>query len=110
MGTVVHRKVAAARNGRERGELEVESDWVMPDGSTILRERTRFVFHAPGPNARAIDRITTLTAQDKRVLFRDNKEGVLGLRVTRALEHPTKEPLIFTDASGRPTTVASRPA
>ena len=32
---------------------------------------------------------------------------MLGLRVTRALEHPSDKPEIFTDAAGRPTTVAS---
>ena len=36
----------------------------------------------------------------------DNKEGVLGLRVTRALEHPSDKPEVFTDAAGKPTTVA----
>jgi hypothetical protein len=54
---------------------------------------------------RMVDRITTLTALDKQVVFADNKEGMLGLRVRRELEQPSNEPLIFTDASGRPTTV-----
>ena len=36
----------------------------------------------------------------------DNKEGVLGLRVARALEHPSDKPEVFTDAAGKPTTVA----
>jgi len=31
---------------------------------------------------------------------------VLGLRVTRALEHPADKPEVFTDAAGRPTEVA----
>ena len=53
-----------------------------------------------------MDRITTLTAGDKPVTFNDNKEGVLGLRVTRALEQPSTTPEVFTDAQGRPTTVA----
>jgi hypothetical protein len=39
--------------------------------------------------------------------LKDNKEGVLGLRVTRALEEPSTKPEVFTDAAGRPTTVAS---
>jgi len=46
-----------------------------------------------------------LTALDQRVVFRDDKEGMLGLRVRRELEQPSNEPLVFTDASGRPTTV-----
>ena len=79
-------------------------EWLTPDGTPILREDTRFVFQAT-PGARIIDRITTLTALDERVAFDDNKEGVLGLRLTRALEMPTDEPVKLTDASGAATEV-----
>src|SRR6267143_685583 len=43
---------------------------------------------------------------DKTVLLKDEKDGVLGLRVVRALEIPSDKPEVYTDASGRPTTVA----
>jgi hypothetical protein len=105
MGTIVHRRIVGTKSGKENGELAVEMDWIMPDGKAILRETTKFVFRA-GPNMREVDRVTTLTALDDRVVFHDNKEGVIGLRVRRALEQPSNEPLVFTDASGRPTAVA----
>ena len=54
-----------------------------------------------GAHARSIDRITTLTALDEAVIFRDNKEGVLGLRVARALEQPADKAGVFTDAAGK---------
>jgi len=104
MGTIVHRRITRASGGKDRGQLDVEMEWVMPDGQAILREATTFVFHA-GPNLRSVDRITTLTALDKRVVFHDDKEGMLGMRVRRELEQPSNEPLVFTDSSGRPTTV-----
>jgi hypothetical protein len=105
MGSIVHRRIVSMKSGKNSGELVVEMDWVMPNGKTILRERTTFIFHA-GPNTRAVDRITTLTALDERVIFHDNKEGVIGMRVRRELEQPSKEALVFTDASGRRTAVA----
>ena len=104
MGAVVHRRVVRATGGTDRGELEVEMDWMMPDNRPILRENTRFIFQA-GPNLRAVDRITMLTALDQQVVFHDDKEGMLGLRVRRELEQPSNDPLVFTDASGRPTPV-----
>ena len=104
MGTVVHRRITRASGGKDRGQLDVEMEWVMPDGQPILREATTFVFHA-GPNLRAVDRITTLTALDKRLVFHDDKEGMLGMRVRRELEQPSNEPLVFTDTSGHPTAV-----
>jgi hypothetical protein len=104
MGTIQHRRIVSARGGKDKGELEVESDWVMPDGTTAIHEKTRYVF-AGEADWRSVDRITTLTAADKPVVFNDNKEGVLGMRVTRALEQPSTTPEVFTDGQGRPTTV-----
>ncbi len=106
MGTIVHKAITAAKGGASEGVLEVDSVWVMPDGSTILSEHTKYVFGGTA-TTRTIDRITTLTAGATRVDLKDNKEGVLGLRVTRALEEPSTKPEVFTDAAGRPTTVAS---
>ncbi len=105
MGTIRHSKVLEVKNGADRGELAVAMDWLQPDGTALLREQTRFVFSS-GPNVRRIDRLTTLTAVDKRVVFKDNKEGMIGLRVARALEQPADKPEIFTDASGQATKVA----
>jgi hypothetical protein len=106
MGTVVHRAVIEARGGADRGVLVTEADWVMPDDSVILKQRTTHGFSGTA-TTRTIDLEIVLTAQDRRVAMTDNKEGTLGLRVARALEEPTKKPEVFTDAAGRPTTVAS---
>jgi hypothetical protein len=106
MGTIVHRDITAARSGDRQGELATTSDWIMPDGAVVLRQETSYTFGGD-TQSRTIDLAITLTAQDKRVAFTDNKEGVLGLRVTRALEEPSDKPEVFTDAAGRPTTVPS---
>jgi Family of unknown function (DUF6807) len=49
--------------------------------------------------------VTELTAGTSEVRFADNKEGVFGMRVARALEEPSDKPEIFTDASGKATPV-----
>lgn len=104
MGTIRHREIKRMQNGTASGELEVTVDWLRPDGLPILREDTRFVFRA-GSNLRSVDRITTLTAVHERVLFKDSKEGMIAIRVTRALEHPTDTPITVTDVSGKATAV-----
>ncbi len=101
-GTIVHRKIVEAKSGAGQGSLTVESDWNKPDGTTLLKERTQFVFRGDG-SSRTIDRITTLTAQGEQVVFTDNKEGVIGMRVARGLEQPGKQADIFLDADGKPT-------
>lgn len=104
MGTILHRRVVEARSGAETGELTVEMEWVKPDGAPLVAERTRFVFSGTR-QSRTVDRITTLTALKERVVFKDNKEGVLGIRVARGLEQPDSKPDFFTDASGKPAVV-----
>jgi hypothetical protein len=79
-------------------------DWVGPEGEKLITEETKFVFSAPDANTRIIDRITKLTAREE-ILFKDNKEGMIGIRVARELEHPSDDPAVFTDAAGNPTEV-----
>jgi hypothetical protein len=103
MGTILHRRIVTAKSGT-RGELVTESDWVLHDGTTLLHERTGYVFSGDA-TSRTIDRTTTLTALDKRVAFDDAKDGMLGLRVARQLELPATKAEVFTDISGRKTEV-----
>ena len=104
MGTVVHRSVNGIKNGPESASLDVTMDWIMPDGSKVMQQDERLIFRK-GRDLRVIDRIITLTAQDKKVVFGDSKEGALGIRVARPLEEPATKPEIFTDEQGRPTAV-----
>lgn len=86
-GTVVHRQIRWMRDAGGRGELGVGADWVGPDGKTLLREQTSYVFSG-ARGRRVVERATTLTAVDGPVDLPDNKEGTLGLRLGRELEHP----------------------
>jgi hypothetical protein len=105
MGTILERAIVSAKSGSQQGELDVESDWVTFEKKVLLNEHTHFVFRG-GPGYRSVDRIATLTALDEKVSFPDEKDGMLGLRVIRALEIPSDKPEVFADASGHPTTVA----
>jgi hypothetical protein len=105
MGTIVHKSIRGSTSGAGQGTLDVTEEWVNHANKVLLREDTRFVFRAAN-GVRSIDRITTLTALDSTVRFNDNKEGVIGMRLARSLEHPSLTPEKFTDASGRVTEVA----
>ncbi len=104
MGVIRHKEIVTSKGGAGRGELEVRMDWLLPGDVVALEEATRFIFHADAAG-RAIDRITTFSAKKDKVTFRDTKEGMLGLRVARALEQPADKPEVFTDANGKPTPV-----
>jgi hypothetical protein len=105
-GSIIHKEIKQTKSGKNEGILEVSMDWVDHQGNVLLKENTTFIFSGKG-DKRAVDRITTLTAQGKDVSFTDNKEGMLGLRMARELEHPSDKPEKFTDAQGNPTDVPS---
>jgi hypothetical protein len=104
MGSIVQEKILFAKSGAERGELGARSVWITGTGEKIVEDDTRYVFSKVG-DARAIDQITTLHALAP-VVFHDDKEGLLGLRVASWLESPTAKGGTFTDASGRETKVS----
>ena len=102
-GNIRHQEVVSTSGGNQ-ATLNVKTQWETPDEVVLLDEATEFIFSQKG-NSRIIDRTTTLTARDQKVDFTDNKEGMIAIRVTRALELPSDKPEIFTDASGNPTEV-----
>ena len=101
MGSIVHRNVISTESGANSGHFDVEMDWLRPDGSVILTEQTRFKF-TKAPDLRIIDRSTTLTAPNGEVSFTDNKEGMIAIRVTRALEHAEDKPVLLSNENGDP--------
>ena len=102
-GHIVVRSIDKAKGGKT-GTLEVTSDWKDNKGTTLLVEKTTYIFSGD-KNTRTVDHISTLTAAIDKVTITDNKEGMFAIRVDRAFEMPSNESLIFTDASGNPTKV-----
>lgn len=102
-GVIRHRSIErlASRNGE--GSFVSAEDWLNPAGKKLLGEKTEYHFTARGAT-RIIDRVTTLTAGDSTVLFKDTKEGMFGIRVARQLELPSKEGVILLDTQGNPLT------
>jgi len=101
-GSIRHQKVLSSKANKEKAELVTLSNWVDNTGKVLLEETTRFVFSKQGDNF-IIDRFATLKAIADQVDFKDVKDGLLGLRVTRELEMPSKQEDKFVDASGNVT-------
>jgi methane monooxygenase PmoA-like len=107
MGVIDQTRLVSTKSGMKSGELVAESRWVDGADKEILDEHARYVFAHQG-SSRTIDLIITLKALD-RVVFHDDKEGLLGLRVARWLESPDEKGGVFTDANGNATQVAAAP-
>lgn len=104
-GSIRHQKILTSESKKDKATLETVSNWVSMEGQVLLEEKTRFVFSKIG-NDFIIDRIATLEAKAPEVIFKDVKDGMLGLRLARQLEQPSTQADKFVDASGNITPVA----
>jgi hypothetical protein len=102
-GHISVQKIIKAESGK-KGILEITANWDDNKGNTLLKENTTYYFTGKG-DLRIIDHLTTLTALNGQVTINDSKEGMFAIRLDRAFEMPSDEPLIFTDEKGNPTTV-----
>ncbi len=100
-GSVKFRKIVSQK--ASRGELVTSSDWVDHAGNVLMTETATYHFSGDS-DSRTIQRQTRLTAVQK-VVFKENKEGLLGIRVDRAFEEPATKPEKFLDANGVETLV-----
>jgi hypothetical protein len=103
-GTIVHEKVVSKKASGNTASLSTTAKWIRSDMKVLLNEKTTFNFSV-NANDLIIDRITTLTATDTTVVFRDVKDGMFAIRVARELELPSKEKSSFVDDKGNVTEV-----
>ncbi|WP_183565395.1 PmoA family protein [Mucilaginibacter sp. SP1R1] len=85
------------------GILSYHANWTNQQKDVILEETTRFEFSGDA-NQRIIDRFTTLKA-DADAVFKDAKDGMLGLRLAHELQMPDTADQKFTDDKGNVTIV-----
>ena len=85
------------------GVISYHANWTNQGRVVLLEETTRFEFSGNGYQ-RIIERITTLKA-DTDVVFKDAKDGMLGLRLAHELQIPASEDQQFTDSKGNVTIV-----
>ena len=101
-GSIKLNAITEKKDG-EQGKLGYKAIWNDHQNNTLLHETTQFVFSEQG-GVWVIDRTTTLTAKIP-VVFKDNKEGVLGLRMAHELQIPAMETKKFKDANGIETVI-----
>lgn len=104
-GDIALQEIVSMSSSGSEGELVIRSRW-NDNGEAVLDEETTFSFINRG-GIRIIDRETRLKAL-KDVLFEDNKEGMIGMRMASELEMPSDQAITLTDAHGNPTTVKGK--
>ena len=67
------------------GRLAVQSEWIDCNQAILLEEKTTYIFSGKS-QFRFIVRKSVLTAVNRDILFTENKEGMIGLRIDKNLE------------------------
>lgn len=101
-GKVLHTWVSCAQALADEALLITHARWVTNEGNHLLDETTTTRFTLKGNEIKdvVIDRATTLTAVADEVLFKDEKDALLALRVARELELPVEGKERFVNADG----------
>ncbi len=101
-GTIRFDGITQLKNGLT-GLLGYNASWMDSGGKIHLTESTNYAF-SEIDGSWVIDRTTTLSAIIP-VLFKDAKDGFLGLRVAHELQIPSRESKKYTDSKGIVTEV-----
>lgn len=102
-GSIVHEKFITTKVEHDKALLKVSAVWLDHARNILLNEITTYTFQVVKENF-IIDRSTQLTAATD-VVFKDVKDGLLGFRVARELEHVSDKPETFVDDKGNYTSV-----
>ena len=105
-GTIRHSRILETYNKKKKAFIKASARWLDADGNVLLNEITGYSFSIVD-TVLVIDRITTLSAAGKDVVFKDVKDGFLGMRVARELELPSQQADNFVDAQGNVTPAAA---
>jgi hypothetical protein len=120
-GSIDLDRIVSVKSGADSGELVTESTWypasdvpTVGANSTppVMHQTTRYLFSkmsVGGKPARAIEMTVTLTAISP-VVFHDDKDGMLGMRVAKFMESASAAPEVLRDANGVATPVAGASA
>ncbi len=108
-GAVQHQQILSQRANANQASLVITALWKNKAGETELTEKTAFNIEVIGDKW-LLERTTTLKALDKKVVFKDVKDGMLAIRVARELEQPSKEASAYVDANGIITKVDQLPS
>ncbi len=90
LGQIVHDGFVEVKGGADRGVIHAKNKWVVDEGGEVLCRDDRTITIYKVKDGRMLDFEITITAADKDVVFGDDKDGVMAIRVaeTMRVERP----------------------
>jgi hypothetical protein len=104
MASIRFEKLLDYTGGINNGSFTTFSTWNTAAGEDIIAQTSRYDIHVLANGDRELTLTFTLHALTT-VTFKDDKDGMLGIRVAQFLESPTEKSGTYTDANGIATKV-----
>lgn len=83
LGKTIHQKFTNIKSGKDSGSFTSENHYVDPDGKIVCTDERTVVIHKRDPktDARILDFTITFKASNGKVVFGDNKDGCMAIRL-----------------------------
>ncbi|MGB8168267.1 MAG: PmoA family protein [Chthoniobacteraceae bacterium] len=85
LGQMVHDGFLEVKGGKDEGVIRAKNKWVLDDGGEVLATDERTMRFHPVKDGRLLDFEITIKAGDKEVVFGDDKDGTMAIRVAETM-------------------------
>lgn len=92
LGQVMHDGFVKVEGGKDTGVITAKNKWVLDDGGEVLCTDQRTITVRQAKDARILDFDITLTAGAKDVVFGDDKDGSMAIRVPESIRVAKAKP------------------
>jgi hypothetical protein len=92
LGQIVHDGFLEVKGGKEDGVIRAKNKWVLDDGGEVVCTDERTIGIHQMKEGRALDFNITITAGEKEVVFGDDKDGVMAIRLAETMRVQRSKP------------------
>lgn len=92
LGQIVHDGFVKVQSGADAGVIEAKNKWVVDDGGEVICTDDRTITVRKVGGGRVLDFDITIKAGDKEVVFGDDKDGVMSIRVAETMRVQKAKP------------------
>jgi len=85
IGKIIHDSFAEVKSGETQGSLRAKNKWVVDNTGELIATDERTLTFYKGKDGPMIDFDMTITAADKEVVFGDDKDGAMAIRVPETM-------------------------
>lgn len=85
LGQIVHESFAEVKGGKDMGVIRAKNKWVLDDGGGVVCTDERTIRIQPTKGGQLLDFEITITAGEKEVVFGDDKDGTMAIRLAETM-------------------------